>query len=184
MSFMMRFFFFSSTIFATLFVSTGASATNQELGMVSVPLNALCPTGQSPCCLYPDENPPCLPKIYNFTCYDPKTQTCCNANSDDCSDPIVLCNKTDFCAIPDYGCAYGGELKCCPLLDGYGGQCAGRYEVLCFDNRTETCCFSESPAVCKLSEVCCQTVEDDKSWCCPSGSQCGPNYNCVNHAQH
>ena len=175
---------FLITIFATLFASTGASATNQEPGMVSVPLNVTCPTGQSPCCQDPQGDPPC--NGYGFTCYDPKTQSCCNAYQDDCWSNVICNISTDFCALPNYGCEYSGQPTCCPRLDGYGRQCAGRHAVSCFDNRTETCCYADGwPAVCKLDEVCCKAKYPGPSWCCPSGSQCGPNYyGCVNHTQH
>lgn len=135
-------------------------------------------------------------------CFDPKAQSCCGLHQGESCGVPPLCNvSTELCALPWYGCDYGGTPRCCPKLDGYGYACSARHLVDCYDNRTTTCCGEAlgNPTLCPKDTVCCagywlgqccpangvccynENVQDP-SWCCLSGQKCDYENvgNCLN----
>jgi hypothetical protein len=156
--------------------------------------NNTCPPGLAQCCAYPDANGNCPPG--DFSCYNPKSQSCCSTGQDDC--PPVVCNSTtQTCALPCYGCEYAGQPVCCPSLGGAGLSCMARHSVSCYDNRTQQCCGEclGYPTVCSSDSiccagywggtccphdgVCCQTEPGAEmaAWCCEKGQKCGSTVN-------
>jgi len=116
--------------------------------------------------------------LYQGYCYNPEVQSCCGLYQFGCQGRSLICNTTDSCCSPLFGCGYGGSLACCPQ----GTSCCslGRHNANCCNSETEFCCslYTTFSTCCPKNSNCCGTLS--ASWCCPQGRACSTSqYGCL-----